>query len=222
MGVKKVWRIGFCVGIAFVILGCDEVEDAIDGVRGSGNVITEERDVSGFEQIVVLGSGDVVVSVTGTESLMIEAEDNIMPLLTTEVKNGRLELGSESNFSSTKGITYTITAATLDGVEINGSGDIDATGIESGAFLVRISGSGDVHADGVTTTLDVGISGSGKYEGEGLVASVGDVTISGSGSAVVNVTDVLEAEVSGSGRIEYIGDPQLDANTSGSGSISRR
>lgn len=211
-----------CFVVAFLIAGCDEVGDALNGVRGSGNVITETRDAGGFDEIVVLGSGEVVVSVTGTESLMIEAEDNIMPLLTTEVRGGRLELGSESSFSATQGITYTISAVALEGVEINGSGDVLATGIDADSFEVRISGSGDVEATGTTGELDVGVSGSGSYRGEDLVASVGTVSVSGSGSVLVNVTDDLTASVSGSGRVEYIGDPALDEEVSGSGDVSRR
>ncbi len=50
--------------------------------------------MSGFDQIVLMTSGDVNVEVTGKRPLVIEADDNILPLLTTQVVNGRLELGS--------------------------------------------------------------------------------------------------------------------------------
>lgn len=220
--MNRILGLALCVCAALIISGCDELEDAIDGIEGSGNVVTETRAVSGFDEIVVLGSGDVVVSVTGTESLLVEAEDNIMPLLTTEVKGGRLELGSKSSFSTNRGINYTITVVSLDGVEINGSGDVTATGIDADSFAVEINGSGNVEVTGTSAQLDVAVSGSGDYDGADLVAATGKVTISGSGQAVVNVTDDLEARVSGSGSIEYIGDPVLDADTSGSGSISRR
>ena len=94
------------------------------GLRGSGDLITESRTVSGFDEIVVLGSGKVIVDVTGTESLEIEAEDNLMEFLTTEVVNGRLELGVESGrlISPSRDITYTITASQLNTVTISGSG----------------------------------------------------------------------------------------------------
>ena len=71
-----------------------------------------------------------------------------MPLLTTEVRSGRLELGSESSFSTNRGIKYTITVVSLDGVEISGSGDVTAAGIDTDSFEVKISGSGDVRAVG--------------------------------------------------------------------------
>lgn len=105
-------------------------------------MITESRDVSGFDEIVVLGSGEVVVDIDGSESLTIEAEDNIIPLLTTEVRGGRLELSVESNTSPTVEVKYSITAAALVGVSIAGSGDVTVVDIDADSFAVEISGSG--------------------------------------------------------------------------------
>jgi hypothetical protein len=195
----------------------------IVGVEGSGNVITETREVSGFSEIVVGGSGVVRVEVTGTESLSIEADDNIMPLLETDVTNGRLVLDATRSIAPTVDIVYTITAATLDGLEVSGSAEVDATGVEGGEFSVDISGSGDV---AVVGTLDgllrLSISGSGAFDGEALTAPQGTVDISGSGNAVVNVTETLDISVSGSGNVEYLGSPEVDEDISGSGNIDQR
>jgi hypothetical protein len=185
-------------------------------------VITETRTVSGFDEIVLSGSGEVVVDINGTESLTIEAEDNIMPLLTTEVHDGRLELSTKSRISPTVAVIYTISAATLGGLSIDGSGDITATGINTDSFDAEISGSGQIEMAGTTDALDVEISGSGRYAGADLVASVATVSMSGSGHALVNVTNILDAEVSGSGTVEYIGDPNVSSSISGSGDISQR
>jgi hypothetical protein len=215
---------GLVLGAATLVtmVAVSACDGGVFGVRGSGNVITESRDVSGFNQIAVLGSGNVVVDVNGSESLTVEAEDNIMPLLKTEVRNGRLELSVESSISPTVEVKYTITAATLDGLSISGSGNVAATGIDAEAFDVEISGSGKVEPVGTAETLTLGISGSGRYAGEGLIASVGTVRVSGSGDAVVHVTDDLDAEVAGSGSVKYIGEPSLTTSISGSGDISQR
>lgn len=207
--------------LVLLATACDDVLD-VSGVRGSGDVITESREVSGFSKIAVLGSGVVVVEVDGTESLTIEAEDNIMPLLTTEVRNGRLELGPKSSISPTRQITYTISAAALEGVSISGSGDISATGVDADSFTVEISGSGRVEPTGTTTELTVEIAGSGDYEGEGLVAELGEVTVSGSGNVLVNVTDQLDVTISGSGDVRYMGSPSVSSSISGSGEMSQR
>ena len=215
-------------GIVFLLIACltfvaCNIDVSVDvGVRGSGDLIVESRDVSGFDEIVVLGSGEVIITVTGTESLMIQAEDNIMPLLTTEVRGGRLELGSEESFSTTRGITYTITAADLAGVEINGSGDITASGIDTDTFEVTIDGSGNVVPAGSANEITVEINGSGEYDGEGLIAPLGSVEVSGSGSVLINATDELDVGISGSGDVTYIGAPSVTEHISGSGSVSRR
>jgi len=212
-----------CLVAGFLLVGCDN-DDVSDGdrVRGSGHVATESREVSGFNEIVLLGSGDVIVSVTGIESLVIDAEDNIMPLLTTEVRNGRLELGSDTSFSANLGITYTITADVLNGVTINGSGDVTASGIDASSFEATINGSGDIEPAGTTEELTVGINGSGSYRGADLTASTGTVEVAGSGSVVVNVSDDLDVSIGGSGDVEYIGDPAVTHSIGGSGDVSKR
>jgi len=193
------------------------------GVEGSGNVITETREVSGFNEIVLGGTGRVVVEVTGTESLTIGAEDNIMPLLETRVSNGRLRLDTNRSISPTVEIVYTITAATLDGLVISGSGSVEADAIDGTDFRVDISGSGNVDAEGMLSgLLSVSISGSGEFDGETLSAPEGQVDVSGSGSAVVNVSDTLDVSVSGSGDVGFVGQPSVDSDVSGSGTVSQR
>ena len=192
------------------------------GERGSGTMATETRDVSGFDEIDLSGSGRVLVAVTGTESLTIEAEDNILPLLTTEVRNGTLVLGAKQSISPTRDVVYTITVVSLEAVTVSGSGSVTATDIDAEAFNVDISGSGTVILGGVSESLDLSISGSGAFDGETLLSATGTVSVSGSGDAVVNVTDDIDVKVSGSGNVEYLGDPEVSVSISGSGDVSQR
>lgn len=214
---------GAMLVVLVAVTGCDQVITEFgSGERGSGTVIAETREVSGFDEIALLGSGVVVVDVDGAESLVIDAEDNIMPLLTTEVKNGTLELGAESSISPTKEIRYTISAAELKGVSIRGSGDIIATNLEHPEFNAVISGSGRIEPEGFAELLTVNISGSGKYAGAALEAGTGEVTVSGSGDAVVNAVNILDVTISGSGSVEYLGNPALETSISGSGDVNQR
>jgi hypothetical protein len=209
--------LAFLVLLSLAVGAC-----SIVGERGSGVMATETRDVSGFDEVDLSGSGRVSVAVTGVESLTVEAEDNILPLLTTEVTNGRLELGAKQSISPTREIVYTITVVSLEAVAVSGSGSIMATDIDSHAFGVDISGSGTVMPAGVSESLDLSISGSGVFEGEALVSASGTVSVSGSGQAVVNVTDNLDVKVSGSGNVQYFGDPGVSVSISGSGDVSKR
>jgi hypothetical protein len=214
---RLVIQSGFLLMLVLAVAGC-----GVLGERGSGNLATETRDVSDFDQVDLSGSATVLIEVTGTQSLTIEAEDNILPLLTTEVTDGTLELGSSQRISPTRDVVYTITVVSLEAVAVSGSGSVTATSIDADAFNVEINGSGTVIPDGVSESLEVSISGSGAFEGEDLESATGTVSVSGSGDAVVNVTDDLDVKISGSGNVQYLGDPKVSVSTSGSGKVSER
>ena len=76
--------------------------------QGSGHVRSESRAVQGFDQVVLTGSGELAITQGCAESLTIEAEDNILPLLRSDVSSGRLTLGGKDNasFSATQPIRY--------------------------------------------------------------------------------------------------------------------
>lgn len=221
-------RWGLVVGVSLVMItaaSCTDITiDNTDRISGSGNVVTEPRDVSGFDEVVVLGSGDVLVDVTGTESLSISADDNLMPLLTSDVDGTKLELGVEpdTSISPSERIEYRITVVDLNGVSILGSADFVVTGVDTPSFDVLIAGSGDVEISGDAESLAVEIGGSGNFAGEGLSVARGSVTIGGSGSAVVNVIEELDVSIGGSGDVEYIGNPIVSSSIGGSGSVSQK
>ncbi|MGB7860355.1 MAG: head GIN domain-containing protein [Acidimicrobiia bacterium] len=234
--MKRCWTL---VLMTFLLVGCTT---GLVGIRGSGDLVSETRDVSGFTEIVLDTSGTVTVEVTGTESLVIEADDNIISVLTSVVEGGALVLSADGRFSTSSHIKYTVTVATLEGVSIGGSGDIGGSGIEGDALTADISGSGMISFTGVdvarvessisgsgaielsgrTGDLAVSIEGSGNFDGENLTADQATVDIGGSGSVVVNATDSLQVELAGSGNVEYLGEPVVSSDISGNGKVTAR
>jgi hypothetical protein len=204
--------------VAGCAISCGEV------VTGSGQVATQSRSVGHFKEIELSGSGELVVEQTGTESLSIQAEDNLLPLITAEVTGDRLELGFRrgTNVRTTKPIIYHVTVKELTGLQLSGSGSGKLTQIESPRLVVRISGSGEVSISGKADKQEVHISGSGSYSAEHLASKDAEVDISGSGSATVDVAEHLDAKISGSGSVEYTGNPTVNRHISGSGSIHHK
>ena len=213
--LRRVLLLGLA-SVAPLLAGC--------GVRGSGVVATETRGVSGFSEITLSGSGDVHVVQSGHESLTVEAEDNLLPLLETYVDGGTLVLRTKPGASirPTRPIRYRVTVARLDAVAVSGSGNVRAEGVDSDRFTASISGSGSMALAGQAKDVALSISGSGSYDAENLAARTARVSISGSGSGVVNTSDELEVAISGSGSVEVIGKPSVDQHISGSGRVSRR
>jgi len=208
--------------LTLVAAACDAQDLLTADVEGSGTVITQTRDVSGFTEVLLASSGDVVVSVTGTDSVIIEAEDNIMQLLTTEVVDGRLELQATDSFQTDIGVRYTITVADLVGIEIAGAGDVAATGVDADSFDVTISGAGSATLEGASHDLTVSISGAGDVDAEDLLARNVSVRIDGAGDAVVHALAQLAVFIDGAGDVEYVGNAALDETINGSGEVRKR
>ena len=87
---------------------------------------------------------------------------------------------------------------------------------------VTLSGSGTVTLDGRAARQVVEVDGSGQYDARRLDSETGDVTISGSGSADVEVSGFLVAVVTGSGTVTYGGGGQVEKHVDGSGSVEER
>jgi carbon monoxide dehydrogenase subunit G len=220
------WSRRVMLGVAIVSVGiagaCGLDDAGGETVRGSGTIETESRTAEDFSGVILQGSGNVVIDVDGTESLTITADDNILPLLTSTVSDGRLELGVRSNtrISPSETVTYRITAVDLDSVAVQGSGDVTANDIDTDDLDLSIPGSGDIAANGAAGTIEVTISGSGGVDASALLAEEGTVVINGSGDAIVNADTTLDVTINGSGDVEYLGKPKLNETVDGSGSIS--
>ncbi|MBV9242069.1 MAG: DUF2807 domain-containing protein, partial [Acidobacteria bacterium] len=110
------------------------------GVRGSGNVITQKRDVSGFHAIEVGNTIQVDVVAQKDFSVTIETDDNIAPLIETEVENGVLEISCEKHISSSSAIRVHITAPDIDKVDASGVAKVSVAGVKGPSFSADVSG----------------------------------------------------------------------------------
>ncbi len=190
----------------------------------STNVTEESRNVSGFEEAELRGVGNLSIEQTGTESLSVKAEEDVLPKLTTKVVNNRLIIGPKPNTTihTTEPINYKLTVKDLSALKVLGSANVEAEGISTDRLIVTISGAGDVKIGGKADEQEINILGSGDYQAEDLESKEVKIDVMGSGSAIVNVSEKLNAEISGIGSVEYIGDPTVKQDVSGVGRISRR
>jgi hypothetical protein len=213
-----------------------------DSVRGSGVVTTEERSVGEFHGVNLQGSADVVHEI-GPLRVTVEADDNIVPLIKTEVVDGVLIVSSEGSYSTREGVVVRASSPRLDMISLTGSGDVEAATMTGEALTVSLRGSGDVRVKNVRTPrLDVELEGSGDVSAKGAAERVkvvllgsGDVDLDdvdaraarielkGSGDVSVHATEALEAIVRGSGDVTYRGNPEtVSRDVQGSGEVVAR
>jgi hypothetical protein len=211
-------------------------------VVGSGNMVTEEREISGVEGVALSFIGDLQVTQGDEEKLVITGDDNVLPLITTEVRDGVLTIGGRSTLGipMTADVRYDLTVRDLNSLRMSGAGNAEMDGLETNDLTVDISGAGNLsirnlqadrvtagmsglgklELDGKADRVTVSLSGAGNYDGRDLETGSADVSLSGLGNATVWATESLNASVSGAGNIEYYGDPDVTSRVSGLGGIT--
>jgi hypothetical protein len=213
------------------------------GEPGSGNIVTESREVHDFSMIDVSYPVQITIQQGEVESLKIEAEDNVLPGLKTQVVQGVLEIFYKSeggkHVNPTHPVKMTVVVKDLSEVNFSSAGELTVIGLKtqdldlalSGAgnlkldniavknLAVGLSGAGSLAASGTTDNLKLNISGVGSYHGTDLNSKTAQVNISGMGSATVWVDDELTASISGAGSVNYYGSPRVSKNVSGLGSV---
>jgi hypothetical protein len=225
-----------------LVTGACGINVNLDVTKGSGNVVTETREVSGFDKVLLSGIGDVTLIQADQESLKIEAEDNVITHITTEVQDGTLHISFDrKTIVPTKPIKFTLTMKDIHSVEsqgvsnveteqintdnltvgISGTGNINIRNLKASQLTANISGAGNFTANGQVSDQKVTMSGAGNYDGEDLQSSTATVVISGLGRVVVWAADTLDVTISGTGGVDYYGNPQVNQQISGLGRLKQ-
>ena len=216
-------------------------------VRGSGVVQQETRRVGSFDSVSIDFPAEVTIVQGESISLEIEAEDNLLPQLITEVRGDTLRIyNNERNWrnrvDATETVSIQITTPELRAVSfeaagsltlqntsgdelqisLNGAGQIRLIDIEVGNLSISLDGAGDVHASGMVENLQLDIDGLAGFYADDLRTDQADVEINGAGSAELNVITHLSVEINGTGNVTYSGDPEVVQQINGLGSVTKK
>lgn len=221
----------------FLLTAC-----GLNYVQGSGNVITEERDVSGFDSVNMSGFGEVLITQGNIESLTIETDDNLMQYIESSVRGNTLYLEFQDNTipDPSDKITFNLNVIDLGALDLSGAGsfiiesletpsleitfsgagNIDLDSLIADRVSTRVSGAGDIRMTGDVGTQDILIEGVGRYSAPDLESAQATVRIEGAGSVVIWVLEELDLTVQGAGNVDYYGNPTVTQNIEGGGSIN--
>ena len=231
------------VSIAFLLTACDFI--AGERIKGSGNVTTQERAITGFSAVQSSGFFDVYLSSGASQSVRVEADDNLHSYIETRVNGSELEIDTKEGYriDTDKDIKIFITSPEFNKVHLSGSGNIisqnritgndkiDLSVSGSGNIKVdlhapsvdaQMSGSGDINLSGEAKKFEGSLSGSGNIRAMDLKTEETSIRISGSGNADVYASTKLDVRVTGSGDVRYKGGvQQVTSNITGSGSVKK-
>ncbi|MCA9673562.1 MAG: DUF2807 domain-containing protein [Kofleriaceae bacterium] len=224
-------------GLLITLGACDAVGTST--VQGSGTAATESRAVDDFTAIAVGGALALHVHVGPAPAVEVRGDDNIVPLIRTEVRDGTLHVESRRAYTArtplvvdvatpavtgldaSGAITASIEGVTGDAFRIAGGGatDLDVTA-EVAHLVASIAGSGSLRLAGRADDLRLDVSGAGDVHARGAAARTATVTISGAGAVEVTVADTLDATISGSATVDYWGQPaRVERHVAGAGAI---
>jgi hypothetical protein len=193
------------------------------GVKGSGNLASESRDVRGFKGVDVSSAFQVEITAQKDFSVTVEADDNILPLIETEVDDGVLKIECDRRVSPKTPMKIIITAPDIENLETSGAANIILNSIKNASLHIDSSGASKILVTGETNKLVVEVSGATKIDAEGLVAEAATVETSGASHVAVNVIGTLRTDASGASKITYSGSPrELVTKKSGGSSVSPR
>lgn len=214
----------------------------MSGIDGNGNVVKESRDVSSFDAIKVGGAFNVFLSQGNSESLTIEADENLMPIIESKIKGGTLVISSKENIRDSKKLNIYITFKNIDKLNISGACDLVSDGMltfstlkfnGSGAseiemeltadiLLCDYSGASEIEFSGTVEQCEIEISGAADLKAYELICKTMELDISGAADAKVHATKSLKVEASGAASVRYMGNPNIDQHVSGAGSVRKK
>jgi Putative auto-transporter adhesin, head GIN domain len=230
------------VMLAFISVNC--FAQPWKTIKGNGQPKKETRTVSAFTSLSSGGPMEVRITYGNSNTVVVDAEENLLPYIETTVKNGKLSIGAQKNYNlqSNSKIVVVVTMTTIQSLELAGSGSITGDGKFSNndktvinvsgsgglrlAFDhfadldVAVSGSGDIKLTGSTNSISAKVSGSGNIDCSAVRSKDVGAKISGSGNLTVDASNSVDAKISGSGNVMYKGDAaNIKSKTSGSGKV---
>lgn len=227
--------------LSMVLVSCNWMGKSI---HGNGDIVTEKRNVTKAERIVLKGNFDIILVPGETASVSIETDENLQKYVLLSESNDELVFKTKSKFNlkSDHGIKITITTPTLTGINLAGSGNVRGTNKFTGGkelkidiagqgdvdlmvntpkVEVDIKGSGNVNLQGETKSASFDIAGTGDCNAELLKSENASIKIAGNGNVKVYADVSLNIKIVGSGDVFYKGNAEVSQNIVGAGNVKK-
>ena len=238
--MRKAVLIGIAVA-AMAAAACGQ-----NRAESGGPTVQRDYQVGPFDRIEVAGPYEVDVRVGAAPSVSASGPERLIERLVVEVKGDRLLIHPRREGSRWRGwgssgtARIQVTAPSLRGADIAGSGDIRIDRIAGESFEGGVAGSGDLNVDslevqslklsvagsgdvrarsGQTRSAEYSIAGSGDINARGVVSETAAVSIAGSGGIHAQATGTADVSIMGSGDVELTGGAKCSVSKMGSGNV---
>ena len=213
-----------------------------NGKIGNGIVQEENRTVNGDFIAVSASEGlNVYITQGGEFKILVEADENVMDLIATDLKNGVLRIHTNENIGrATKNIYVTlpkiialeassgadlmtentISAETID-LNASSGADIEISDLRAEKVNADSSSGADIALGGEAKIFFSNASSGSGIRADNMISNECRASASSGANITVNVTESLIAEASSGGGIQYTGTAKVENRKSSSGSVSQ-
>ena len=230
--------------LSLSLFSCNFDINLNSGVRGNGNVITEERDVNEpFTAIHASEGLNVYLTQSNSESITVEADENLQELIITEVNNGILKIHTKENIGRSKSKKVWVNFKDITSITSTSGSDVTSTNIVNVAELKLKTTSGsnmklevntsvldckstsgsDLRLSGTTKNLIAEATSGSDIKANNLIAESSEVKATSGADITLNTSKKLTAKATSGGDIKYYGNPEtVEKSDNVSGSISKK
>lgn len=210
-------------------------------IKGSGNVKTEDRKITGFNSIETSGGFEVIIKKSNDFNVQIEADENLHANIITEVVSGKLIIRNEKSVCNAKELKVTLSMPELTGINCSGASevktldkfnsekfDLKCSGaselelnIDTKLLTSKLSGASEVKIQGSADTYTLELSGASEVKALDFSAKKCAIVTKGASSCRIAVSEELSIKASGASDIKYKGNPKIiSKDISGASDIS--
>lgn len=223
MYMDKVGRLVLFPLLGFCVLTCASSSADDQQIKGSGKPASQKRKLQPFRitKLNLPASLTVSQSQAASPSCDLECDDNLLPHIESNVKDGVLTISSQKTLIIHSKLAINITTQKLDELYLNGASNSKVGGISGEKFLLSTNGSTTADLKGKCKKLKAEMNGAGTLKAQELETEDTVISITGSGTAELNATKSLNASISGAGNIRYKGNPTVTRKIMGVGNIRK-
>lgn len=237
----KTTNIILAISAALILSACINLNP---GKKGNGNVVTEDRNVSeNFTEVRASAGMDVFLTEGGENKIVVEADENLLALIKTEINGGKLEITTTGNIGFYKSKKVYVTYTELNNIEASSGAEIRGNSVirserlslksSSGAEIkvevfskelsAKTSSGADIKVSGKASSFTAEASSGSDLDAKKLLTINCNAKASSGADISVNVQERLETKVSSGGDINYYGNPNsVDSNKSSAGSVRKK
>jgi len=191
-------------------------------VKGSGKREVQKREVSPFTSISTEGAFNIDVVCQKDVSLEVEGDDNVLPLVSTEVRGNVLRISNTKSYSVHEPVTLRISVPNLEAISADGAGKIQIANVNNDKLQISSNGAAAVTVAGTTKMIGVDTNGASKIDTHNLRSAHAIVDSKGASKIDLGVCDKIDVNVSGVSHVTYRGDPVVNKTIHGPGKVEKR